>query len=408
MSNKTLYLFTAQYPYGKTSEAFLETEILFLSKKFETIIIIPSHLGEEKREVPENVKVNTEFISKPITKTQKLSGLLSSVFLVSSIVRSEVKDKGFKVFWKGRKVLMDYLSKYILLSRQLVSLVEQSDLKTTVYYNYWFCNVATMALSILKNKNHSVKVVARAHGYDVYDERWGKSGIPFRAWKIKNINYLYLISQHGLDYVKERTKNKEHTKLKLSRLGIFKVRETLPSSINGSKAFIFASIARIIPLKNVDKIPILLSKLGISAHWIHFGDGEDMGEIKNICKELPSSITYELKGNTPNTEVIKFLERNSVDFFISLSSSEGLPVSMMEAQSFGIPILSTPVGGVPEIVKDGLTGFLLEKDNLGKNKEIILKALDYPFERERIVGFFDENFNAEVNYQNFVLTLIEL
>ena len=50
----------------------------------------------------------------------------------------------------------------------------------------------------------------------------------------------------------------------------------------------------------------------------------------------------------------------SIHAFALPSYNEGLPMALLEAMSYGIPVLSTPVGGIPELVQDGLTGYLIE------------------------------------------------
>lgn len=48
--------------------------------------------------------------------------------------------------------------------------------------------------------------------------------------------------------------------------------------------------------------------------------------------------------------------------FVLASDSEGLPMAVLEAQSFGVPVIATPVGGCPEVIKNGVNGFIVSKD----------------------------------------------
>ena len=66
-------------------------------------------------------------------------------------------------------------------------------------------------------------------------------------------------------------------------------------------------------------------------------------------------------GHYPNEELLRYYGSNHVDLFINTSSTEGVPVSIMEAQSFGIPVIATDTGGVKEVVTEG-TGSLLPVD----------------------------------------------
>ena len=52
-----------------------------------------------------------------------------------------------------------------------------------------------------------------------------------------------------------------------------------------------------------------------------------------------------------------------MDVFLFTSATEGLPNVLIEAQGFGVPVVSTKVGGVPEIVADGETGILVEQSS---------------------------------------------
>jgi len=110
-------------------------------------------------------------------------------------------------------------------------------------------------------------------------------------------------------------------------------------------------------------------------------------------------------------EVINHYLQKSIDVFLSLSESEGgTPVSMMEAQSFGVPVIATNVGGVGEIVIDKKTGFLLgdnptetefvEKVGIFINDKTILSRM-----KKDSFENWNENFNAEKNYRKFVLEI---
>ena len=69
-----------------------------------------------------------------------------------------------------------------------------------------------------------------------------------------------------------------------------------------------------------------------------------------------------------------------MDVFLFTSATEGLPNVLIEAQGFGVPVVSTKVGGVPEIVADGETGILVEQSSsviLGKAIIEILGDKDF-------------------------------
>jgi glycosyltransferase involved in cell wall biosynthesis len=110
-----------------------------------------------------------------------------------------------------------------------------------------------------------------------------------------------------------------------------------------------------------------------------------------------------------NDHVLDLYQRNFVDLFVSLSESEGLPVSMMEAASFGIPILACAVNGVPEIVTLQ-TGILVDRGaKPGVICAVLEKTLLEPaFDRESIRLFCQQKFSAERNFTLFANQIKQL
>jgi glycosyltransferase involved in cell wall biosynthesis len=113
-----------------------------------------------------------------------------------------------------------------------------------------------------------------------------------------------------------------------------------------------------------------------------------------------------------NKDIFEFYNSNPLDIFVNVSSSEGLPVSIMEAQSCGIPAAATAVGGTPETVTNE-NGILLEENPdpvdtakkilaLYKDKETLLKK------KKLSRSNWETNFNAASNYPNFANELAEL
>ena len=112
-------------------------------------------------------------------------------------------------------------------------------------------------------------------------------------------------------------------------------------------------------------------------------------------------------GDVDNSEIMEYYSNSSVDVFVSLTESEGLPVSMMEAQSYGIPIVSTNVGGISEIVIDSKTGFLLNADPTLEefiDKMIFFMKHDSNEQKMRNDSYQNwlDNFDAKTNHLKFV------
>jgi glycosyltransferase involved in cell wall biosynthesis len=97
----------------------------------------------------------------------------------------------------------------------------------------------------------------------------------------------------------------------------------------------------------------------VKIEWCHFGDGPLEAEVEGLAAaRLPENVTASFHGDTPNPEIRAFYRDQPVDALVNVSSSEGLPVSIMEAQNAGIPVIATAVGGTSELVNDA-NGLLL-------------------------------------------------
>ena len=63
------------------------------------------------------------------------------------------------------------------------------------------------------------------------------------------------------------------------------------------------------------------------------------------------------------------------------SLEEGLPITLLEAMASGVPVIATPVGQIPEIIKDGETGFLVQPEDVEGLTEILVKIIEYRGEK---------------------------
>lgn len=393
-----LFIFTYQFPYGK-QETFLENELLVLAKSFDKIFLVPTNLGIDKtdyRNVPLNVEV-LDIDKKYIGNNKKFRSFTSLFFY------SIKKEKTFR-----RKLLYffhiinfnKYYKKSVYIAKSIVQIVLPKTKPKDIFYTYWFLE-GLLPLCLIKDKMKiENKIFSRCHGYDLYDEIQG-GVMPFRSFKFDNIEKLLPISIHGYNYLKERLYDFE--KIEFSNLGTFNDNNYLEQDRNDG--LIIVSCSNLIPIKRVDLILKALFKTKEKVKWIHFGDGILMNDIKDQIKKPPKNVIIELKGRTSNTEIHEFYKTTRVDLFINTSLSEGIPVSIMEAISYGVPVFATDVGGNSEIVSD-ITGKLVDVDFSVLELEIFINNFKESIYikdlyRKKVYDFWLDNFNAEKNYKNF-------
>ena len=414
-NSKTLVFFTLQYPFGKKSETFIENEIYYLAQAFERVIIIPREKNDDfRRQLPPNVEVNKLLIeSKPIDNHYKYIFSSFKRFLVVAeiYIYSLLNDKDRKHYF-SKGYFIYYLAKALKDADLIDDFLEKSKLKNTVFYDYWFVN-STLSLAYLKSKGKITNLYARAHGFDVFNERWDCGSVPFREYIFKHINAVFAISEYNKQYITEQLTH-HRNKVKVAYLGV-REREidVMPKAgLYEKNSFLLVSCANLFPFKQIQRIPEVLNLLKLNdkvIKWVHFGDGPDENEVLKAAKQLPDNISFDYKGHVANEEVLNFYAENEVDLFISLSLKEGLPVSMMEAQSFGVPIMAYNIFGIPEIVTN-ITGVLLqEKDSniiIAQQLQQIIKQ-EIVLNQIQIKQFFKDRFSAENNFKTFTQNLLQ-
>jgi glycosyltransferase involved in cell wall biosynthesis len=111
-------------------------------------------------------------------------------------------------------------------------------------------------------------------------------------------------------------------------------------------------------VKRVYLIAEALKLLKIPVLWIHIGDGDLMPELRENVSMLPANIKVELPGLIATEDLMNYYFQLKIDLFLNVSTSEGVPVSIMEALSCSIPVMATDVGGTSDVV-DSTVGELL-------------------------------------------------
>ena len=123
---------------------------------------------------------------------------------------------------------------------------------------------------------------------------------------------------------------------------------------------VVAGVGRLTEIKDwpvwLEAIRLLRRTVSTDVQCIVAGDGPMRGRLEQLCWRLGLADTVEFVGYQPN--VAGVLAR--ADVVMLLSRREGLPLALLEAMAAGVPVVATRVGGVPEVVIDGLTGLLVQ------------------------------------------------
>ncbi len=401
---KHLYLFTEKFPH-EGGEPFLETEISYLSKAFEKIFIFPlSSHGSEKLPMPPNVEVLDFETNRPVYLKKILlkHGWIVIKWFVLEFIKSPHRFKYITQFNWNFKRLVGLLNNAIEL-KITINHLNLFKPHQTLYYSYWFNDWASI-LAIAKQLGLQGKLVSRTHGFDFDEQQQGRGYHPFRYVEIPKLNKVYQVSEYGQNYMDKRFSRAKN--LVKSKLGVI---ENGVNPISNNQIYQIVSCSNFVPLKRVHLIIEILSHLKIPYHWTHFGTGIGMEQVKVKAKNELNIDNYSFKGFVPNKDLMECYKANAVDLFINVSELEGLPVSLMEAISFGIPIVGCNICGVPEIVSKQ-TGVLLELDFIPSQAAVQIqeflesKARNHEF-KKGVKDFWANNFDADKNYTDFLKSL---
>ncbi|HMA05457.1 MAG TPA: glycosyltransferase family 4 protein [Methanomicrobiales archaeon] len=112
------------------------------------------------------------------------------------------------------------------------------------------------------------------------------------------------------------------------------------------------------------------------------GTGPEKGEMQELAASLHIGGAVTFRDRSPYSEVPDDLR--SADIFVSTATSDGTPVSVLEAMSTGLPCIATRVGGVPEWIEDGENGMLIPPRDPAALTRAILSLASDPALRDRL------------------------
>lgn len=416
-STKTwIILVTSHFPFGPF-ESFLEQEIPHLIAAFDHVIILARDVRSKDERQLSGVTVY-RIDPESNWKEKLLTGwlFLTNASRVLRYIRDENnwlaqhKNNGAH----GASVEMIHaLAKALVTGNHIERILKQNAITGSItLYSYWLTSSA-LATTFVRPADANIKRISRAHGGDVYEYRSPKKYLPFRRILANNLDKIFTISDDGYEHLRSQLSPHEVRKISVSRLGTAQP-GTGPKK--KSNEYVIVSCSFLVPVKRIDLLIDALSLLDQPLHWIHIGDGVLKDSIESHARRMllpKSNIRFTFMGTLNLKALYDFYRSHYADLFVNTSSSEGIPVTMMEAQSFGIPIVGPMVGGVPEIVNDDC-GRLFPADASAKQiAEKITSVLNlspdtYQSMRNSAFRNWNARYNAANNFSTFVAEILKL
>lgn len=310
-------------------------------------------------------------VATELGKTLALKG--HEVHFISYAMPSRLSSYIGNVFYHEVEMysypLFEFPLYSIALTSKMVEVVEFNDLDLIhAHYAIPHATSAFLAREILKSESKdkkNIKVITTLHGTDITLVGLEPSFLSTMKFSIEQSDGVTAVSK----FLKDKT---------VSSYSVEKDIEVIPNFIDtekykrktgkGSDCFrgnfastdekILIHVSNFRPVKRVpDVIKIFsLVKNSIKAKLILVGDGPERSECERLCRELGITEYVKFMGKQDSLPEILSI----ADLFIMPSQSESFGLSALEAMSCEVPVISSSVGGLPELNLHGKTGYIAE------------------------------------------------
>lgn len=407
---RRLLLFANSFPYGK-QEPYLMRECHYLDAFDEVYIFslsIRKHQREHRRDLPlEQVTVvPVPFKSPLFYAAVSPRALVSRAFMTE--LRQLLRDRRFTVARAVQALSQFSRAEHeaSVIGRFIRDNITPSASDETVFYAYRFLYQPYL-MSRLAAKFPSSRRIGRAHGIDLFEERQPTDYLPGREINLRALDELHSVSRAGAEYLRARHPDFVE-KIKVSHLGTEDHGVRPPRS--SSQVLRLVSCSDAAPVKRLELLVEALREVSgtVQVEWSHYGDGPDMDRVRAMASTLPGHVSATFHGWTRNDEILEAYRSGRHDVFINVSSSEGLPVSIMESSSCGLPTIATDVGGTGEIVSDGVNGRLISANPMPREiasaVEEFARMTPDAFARRSAAAreTWSTHFDSDRNYRQFV------
>jgi len=304
----------------------------------------------------------------------------------------------------------------LALASKMVEVTEFENLDLLhVHYAIPHASSAYLAKNMLKKKK-DIKIITTLHGTDITLVGLEPSFLPLVKFSIEESDGVTAVSR----FLKEKT---------ITNYNIDKNIEVIPNFIDtelfkpmeactfrkhiapdGEKILVHTSNFR--QVKRVtDTIRILERVIKeVPTKLILVGDGPDRSECERLCRQL--NLFEHVKFLGKQEGLVEIL--NSADIFLIPSQSESFGLAALEAMSCGKPVVSSSVGGLPELIKHNETGFIAEIGDVDRMAKYVVDLLTNEkkyeafsknsrdraltkFDKSKVIPMYEEFYNHILN-----------
>lgn len=357
-----ILVITTHYPYGTIEENWIAPELNEFPHHFRKVHLLPVKELGRCRQLPEGVELWPPLAVRSRMKFFAWQALMLQTWRYFLHALKECLELS-RVTMPRAIVCFKFSCYRVAFERnaRLNSFLASRTPK--VVYAYWG---HIPALAIPKASRHGAGTCVRYHAGDLYVHRPEVGGFfPWREELKKSAALNALISNDATAYFLNSVVGQHTGQVRVFRLGSRNYglprQRVLPKA---TSPVTIVSASWIHPNKRVELIAELAGEIGRRrpVAWHHFGSGDSNALDESIKAARSLGAQVSLHGQVTVEYLQDFYRNTDVTFFVNLSRSEGIPVSIMEALNADIPVVATAVGGTPEVVIEGRSGLLVDPD----------------------------------------------
>ena len=266
----------------------------------------------------------------------------------------------------------------LALTSKMLEVIEYEQLDLLhVHYAIPHATSAYLAKQILNKNGSDIKVITTLHGTDITLVGLEPSFLPLVKLSIEASDGVTAVSR----FLKEKTITNYHIDKEIEVIHNFIDAELYKPvcnqqfkariAPNNEKILIHTSNFR--PVKRVSDTIRILEKVKkeIPTKLVLIGDGPDRSECERLTRELKLEKDVIFLGKQDGLEDLLSV----ADIFLMPSQSESFGLSALEAMSCGVPVISSSVGGLPELIVHNQTGYIAEFADVDRMAKYALELL---------------------------------
>lgn len=330
------------------------------------------------------------------------------IHFISSSVPFRLRKMYHNIFYHQVEVNQYRVFQYppydIQLACKIAEVVNRE--KLDILHVHYAIPHALCAIIAKQMAEHDFQIVTTLHGTDITVLGYDPSLKPAIKLGIEKSDYVTAVSHALVDetyrlinpnkeivavynFVDERTftrVNAEHIKRE------FGIKE---------KEKVIIHVSNFRPVKRVPDVVRAFSLIvnKVPAKLLLVGDGPEMPIVMNLVNELGLQDRVIFLGNQENLAEIYSIS----DLMLLLSQKESFGLVLLEAMACGVPSIGTNIGGIPEVIDDGKTGFICELGNIEEIADKAIKILTDPLLHQQFVQEGIKKVNESFSSEKIIL-----